>query len=112
MIGVGSTSDLDRRSSFSNYGSQDVWIAAPGRNVITTYPYRTHAAASGTSFSAPMVAGTVALLVDSGRNPNQSQAAAALAHAHPVPGDLGHGRLDIVSALAAWAGFGGNGEHD
>ena len=30
VMGIASTTDWDARSSFSNYGSADVWIAAPG----------------------------------------------------------------------------------
>src|SRR3984893_5439320 len=33
VVGVASTTDWDARSSFSNYGSADVWIAAPGGEV-------------------------------------------------------------------------------
>src|SRR5271163_1830544 len=63
VMGVASTSDTDTRSTFSNYGSQVVWVAAPGENIISTYPYATYSASSGTSFSAPFVSGTAALLL-------------------------------------------------
>ena len=58
VMGVASTNNQDQRSSFSNYGNQIVWVAAPGEGVITTYPFATYAAGWGTSFSSPMVAGT------------------------------------------------------
>src|SRR5882762_10308766 len=48
VLGIASTSNSDTLSSFSNYGSTDVWIAAPGENIITTYPGGTYASASGT----------------------------------------------------------------
>src|SRR5215472_11415190 len=32
VVGIASTTNWDSRSSFSNYGSADVWIAAPGEN--------------------------------------------------------------------------------
>src|ERR1700747_3211754 len=50
VVGIASTSDSDTISSFSNYGATDVWIAAPGENIISTYPGGTYASASGTSF--------------------------------------------------------------
>src|SRR5262249_46573712 len=36
VVGIASTTDYDTRSSFSNYGSTDVWIAGPGENIIST----------------------------------------------------------------------------
>jgi subtilisin family serine protease len=103
VVGTASTSDSDTLSSFSNYGKTDVWIAAPGENIITTYPGGTYASASGTSFSAPLVAGTVDLLLSSKQAPlNQSQAASALAHAKLLTPNLNHGRLDVYQAISAW----------
>ena len=100
-MGVASTSDADTRSSFSNYGSQVVWVAAPGENIISTFPYDNYASGSGTSFSAPFVSGTAALLVNANPNVNQSTAAAAIAHAKYISTDLNHGRLDTYLALGS-----------
>src|SRR5271154_6225658 len=44
VMGVASTNNQDQRSTFSNYGNQIVWVAAPGEGVITTYPFATYAA--------------------------------------------------------------------
>lgn len=101
VMGVASTSDVDTRSSFSNYGSQVVWVAAPGENIISTYPYGTYAASSGTSFSAPLVSGTAALLLDVNSGLNQSTAAAAISHARRVSSDLNNGRLDTFLAVGS-----------
>src|SRR5229473_5104018 len=60
VMGIASTTNWDARSSFSNYGNTDVWIAAPGEYVISTFPGGTYGSASGTSFSSPLVAGTAA----------------------------------------------------
>src|SRR5205807_7611704 len=38
VFGVASTSNLDARSTFSNFGDQVVTLAAPGEGIITTYP--------------------------------------------------------------------------
>src|SRR5467141_4020854 len=102
VVGVASTTDWDKRSSFSNYGTADVWIAAPGENVISTYPGGTYGSESGTSFSSPLVAGTVALMLSAKHPLNQSQAASALQHAVVLTPDLNHGRLDAYQAVSAW----------
>src|SRR5262249_43775067 len=56
VVGVGSTTNNDLRSTFSNYG-QVVTLAAPGEAILTTYPRDRYAFGWGTSFSAPMVSG-------------------------------------------------------
>src|SRR5712664_4677254 len=101
-MGVASTSNSDMRSSFSNYGNAIVWVAAPGESIVTTYPFNSYAAGWGTSFSAPFVSGTSALLLNKQATTNESQAAAAVAHAAPVQDTgMGNGRLDAVLALGA-----------
>src|SRR5256886_7252730 len=95
------SSDQDTRSSFSNYGDEIVWVAAPGEAIVTTYPFSTYAAGWGTSFSAPFVSGGSSLLLNKQANTNESQAAAAVAHAVPLGPDMGNGRLDLVLTLAA-----------
>jgi len=103
VMGVASTSDQDTRSSFSNYGNEIVWVAAPGEAIVSTYPFSTYAAGWGTSFSAPFVSGGSSLLLNKQANTNESQAAAAVAHALPLGPDMGHGRLDLVQALGSLA---------
>lgn len=99
VMGVASTSDADMRSSFSNYGNAIVWVAAPGEAIISTYPFGTYAASSGTSFSAPFVSGAAALMLDMDKGINEAQAAAAMANAVPVGDGMGNGRIDLVRAL-------------
>jgi subtilisin family serine protease len=103
VMGVGSTSDSDTQSSFSNYGSQVVWVAAPGENIVSTYPFGTYASSSGTSFSAPLVSGTAALLVEMDNSVNPTAAANAIAHAKYISSNLDHGRLDTYLALGSLA---------
>ncbi len=101
VMGVASTTNTDTLSSFSNYGSQLVWVAAPGEGIITTIPFGTYAAGWGTSFSAPMVSGAAALLVGVNSHCNESCAEQSLANAVPISPDLGNGRLDLYQAVAA-----------
>jgi hypothetical protein len=101
VMGVASTSNDDVRSPFSNYGANLVWVAAPGEGVITTYPWRSFAAAWGTSFSAPLVAGAAALLTGLDASASQDQAASLIAHAQALTPELGQGRLDVFQAVTA-----------
>jgi subtilisin family serine protease len=106
VMGIASTTDWDARSSFSNYGNTDVWIAAPGEYVITTFPGGTYASASGTSFSSPLVAGTAALLLNAKPSLNQAKASSALSHAIKLTPELHNGRLDVYQAVSAWVNSG------
>jgi subtilisin family serine protease len=108
VMGIASTTNWDARSSFSNYGSADVWIAAPGEYVISTFYGGGYAAASGTSFSSPQAAGTVSLLLNAKSGLNQSQAANALSHGRLLTPDLNHGRLDAYQAISAWVNSSGS----
>jgi len=102
VMGVASTSNSDIQSTFSNYGTQVVWVAAPGEGITSTYPFGTYASSSGTSFSAPLVAGTAALLVNVSPTVNQASAASAIAHAKWLSTDLNNGRLDTYQAVNAF----------
>ena len=99
VMGVASTSDFDTRSTFSNYGSQVVWVAAPGEQIVTTYPFGSYAASSGTSFSAPFVSGGMALLLNYDHDLTPTEAAWAIAHAQLLTPDLVNGRIDLYRAL-------------
>jgi subtilisin family serine protease len=103
VMGVASTSNSDVLSSFSNYGSQVEWVAAPGENIISTYPFGVYASSSGTSFSTPFVSGTVALLANVNGGMNQSQAANAIGHAKYISPQLNRGVLDVYHAVGSIA---------
>jgi Subtilase family len=110
VASVGSTTlTMDTRSSFSNFGSGIVWVAAPGEAIVTTYPFSTYAAGWGTSFSAPFVSGTAPLLRTLNTSINESMAATAVAHAVPLNANLGlgNGRLDVNAALQSVPASGG-----
>jgi len=107
VIDVASTSNTNTPSWFSNYGTPPVWISAPGEAVMTTYPYGAYAVGWGTSFSAPFVSGTVALMASAAPGSfdllNQTTAAQALSHAQPIPQtQYGFGVLDTYQAVQAW----------
>ncbi len=102
VIDVASTSNTDVQSTFTNYGAPPVWMAAPGEGVVTTYPWGTWAAGWGTSFSAPFVAGTAALMMGTNGNCPSWTVASGLADADYIGNlNLGFGRLDTYQAIQA-----------
>ncbi len=61
-IGVAATDSNDAAASYSNYGSPDVFLAAPGSSIYSSVAGSSYATYNGTSMAAPHVAGLVALL--------------------------------------------------
>jgi subtilisin family serine protease len=100
VIGVGSTDNQDAKSSFTNFGTNGVFIAAPGEGVITTYPGGNYAAAWGTSFSTPLIAGEAALILQAKPGFKSSDVANAISRATAVS-QMGHGRADLCLALSS-----------
>jgi subtilisin family serine protease len=100
VIGVGSTDNQDAKSTFTNFGTNGVFIAAPGEGVITTYPGGNYAAAWGTSFSTPLIAGEAALILQAKPGYKTSDVANAISRAVAVS-QMGHGRADLCTALAS-----------
>lgn len=104
LISVAATDNNDALATFSNYGAQTVDLGAPGVDILTTAIDDGYSYASGTSFSAPMVAGAVALMKSlrpqaSGEELRQ----VLIASAKPLPTLQNKvqsgGRLDIAEAL-------------
>ena len=112
VVAVGATDNKDRLTWFSQHGS---WLdlVAPGFQITSTTPGNGYGVGSGTSFSAPLVAGAAALLVDAHPRWSPVQLRQRLlwsaADAGPVGPDpaTGFGVVDVDGALggpaSVWA---------
>jgi thermitase len=102
VMTAAATDFFDYKAVFSNYGSY-VFVDAPGTNIISAYPGGYYSIVSGTSFSAPTVAGTAALV----RSLHTTGVANAIAggavnidYKNPnYAGKLGYGRIDVLHAV-------------
>jgi len=104
--GIGSSSNTDVRSTFSNYGSGVVTFAAPGEGVVTTYPGGNYAAGWGTSFSTPMFAGAASLVLQARPTAKPGDITNALSKTKQIS-DMGYGRIDLYQSLTNLLGSSG-----
>ncbi len=104
IINVAASSESDALTSFSGFGASTVSLAAPGRNIMSTWPGASYATGSGTSYACPMVVGTAALLLSVNPNLTVDELKAAIFGSVDQPVSLRgkvitNGRLNISRAL-------------
>lgn len=63
VISVAALDRNDELASFSNYGLKTVHVAAPGKDILSTWLNDAYREASGTSMATPEVSGVAALVV-------------------------------------------------
>ncbi len=102
VISVTATTSSDALASFANYGFTSVDLAAPGDGIYTTNAGGGYTTVSGTSLSAPFVAGAAALYWTT--NPSLTPAAvrdALMLRSDPLPALNGRtvsgGRLNVAN---------------
>jgi hypothetical protein len=106
VIGVSATDQNDAKAPWSNYGSH-VAVAAPGSSIYSTYwnDGSTYAHMSGTSMSAPHVAGLAALLFSQDGGRSNAEARSIIEGSADDLGDAGwdqyygYGRINAYKAL-------------
>jgi len=105
VVCVAASDQNDALASFSNYGDTNVDLAAPGVDIVSTWPGNQYARLSGTSMATPHVSGAAALVL--AHTPDLTTAglrSALLSSVAPVPSLAGKvatgGRLDVAAALA------------
>jgi len=106
LLAVTSVDPAGRKSDFANYG---LWIdvAAPGEEILSTYPVSGYAYWSGTSMATPFVSGEAALIKTQQEWPTPGRIEARIRFsAHCLddknslpPGSLGAGHIDIGNSL-------------
>jgi subtilisin family serine protease len=70
VISVAALDRSDQLASFSNWGVKSVHVAAPGKDILSTWLGDAYRDASGTSMAAPQVSGVAALIL--AKEPNLS----------------------------------------
>jgi thermitase len=118
-VGVAATDSGDLPASFSNYGSPDVFVSAPGVNILSTLPGNAYGGMSGTSMAAPYVTALAALIRSLHPEATVAQVRQILALSSDKVGagsygadpygtcagctwdqHYGYGRIDVARALA------------
>ncbi|HYG09699.1 MAG TPA: S8 family serine peptidase [Pyrinomonadaceae bacterium] len=90
VLSVAALTRTDALARFSNYGAKTVHIAAPGAEIMSTWPGNQYEEHSGTSMATPVVSGVAALILSV--NPDLSMT------------DLRKRLLDTVDKLPALDG--------
>lgn len=104
VIGVGSVDENSEISSFSQHNSS-VFVVAPGENVWSTYLNGTYSQKNGTSFSTPLVAGMVAVMLNIKEDASYDEIAGYLKETSVDLGDtgydtyFGHGLVNVKACI-------------
>ena len=106
VICVANTNTSDIKAGSSNYGTR-IDVGAPGSSILSTVPYSEYETKTGTSMSAPMVAGLLGLMKSFSPNSSNEQLINCMKSScdnidalNPsYAGLLGSGRINAYQAL-------------
>ncbi len=113
LLAVTSVSPAEKKSDFANYGKW-IDIAAPGEEILSTYPVNKYAYWTGTSMATPFVAGEAALIhtdaasLDPARIEKRIRLGARCVDEKNEPvywGMLGAGQADVYGSLKQVEGY-------
>jgi subtilisin family serine protease len=103
LVCVAASNQADALPSWANWGATTVDLAAPGANIYSTERNGTYWFQDGSSFAAPQVAGTAALILATGYMSATALKARILNNVDPLPSLAGKvltgGRLDVCRAV-------------
>jgi subtilisin family serine protease len=104
VVSVAALDRNDQLASFSNYGLKSVAIAAPGKDILSTWLGNAYEEKSGTSMATPVVSGVAALIVAENPRISVNQLKKRLlASVDPLPALKGKittgGRVNAAKAL-------------
>jgi len=105
IINVSATDSSDNKASFSNYGSF-IDVSAPGQDIYTTMTNASYTYGWGTSFSSPVTAGVIALIMTANPYLTADEVEVVLEQSadKPITGTewhkyFGHGRVNAAAAV-------------
>ena len=106
ILAVAASTSDDTLASFSNFGSEDVDVAAPGDSILSTYLGGGYKTLSGTSMASPLAAGIAAMLKKQASNATPGDLRKAVRKKVDKPPPLNNkvaydGRVNAAKALAA-----------
>lgn len=104
ILAVASTDRHDQKSSFSQWGSRNVDVAAPGTDILSTVPGGQHLYMSGTSMATPHVTGVAGLIASEHPGADAGEIKRRLIHGSDRPPGLDYvsvsrGRVNAAASL-------------
>ena len=112
-IGVGATDSTDAVPYWSDSGSANVFVSAPGVSILSTYMGGGYATESGTSMAAPFVSGLAELLLAQNASRTPGDVERILASTSDKVGSLSYGSdPDGMCAGCTWNASYGYGRVD